>query len=76
MLRKATDKKGKDWDTILPYLLFTYREVPHTSTGFSPFELLYGRQVQGPLDILSETWQVSRVMVGPIQGGKVSGKGH
>ena len=60
MLRKATDKEGKDWDTLLPYLLFAYREVPHTSTGFSPFELLYGRQVRGPLDILSKTWQVSR----------------
>ena len=60
MLRKTTDKEGKDWDTLLPYLLFTYLEVPHTSTGFSPFELLYGRQVQGPMDVLNETWQVSK----------------
>ena len=59
MLRKAVVGEGKDWDTLLPYLLFAYREVPQASTGFSPFELLYGRQVRGPLDILSETWQVS-----------------
>ncbi len=58
MLKKATIKEGKDWDTLLPYLLFAYREVPQASTGF--FELLYGRQVRGPLDILSETWQVSK----------------
>ena len=56
MLRKATVREGKDWDTLLPYLLFAYREVPQASTGFSPFELLYGRC---PLDILSETWQES-----------------
>ena len=33
--------------------------MPQASTGFSPFELLYGRQVRGPLDILRETWEAS-----------------
>ncbi|KAL3973962.1 olfactory receptor [Sarotherodon galilaeus] len=32
------------------------REVPQASTGFSSFELLYGRQVRGPLDMLRENW--------------------
>ena len=41
MLRKAAVEEGKDWDKMLPYLLFAYREVPQASTGFSPFELLY-----------------------------------
>lgn len=36
MLRKAMDKEGKDWDKLLPYLLFAYREMPQASTGFSP----------------------------------------
>ena len=27
------------------------------STGFSPFKLLYKRQVRGPLDILRESWE-------------------
>ena len=35
MLRK-TAIKAKDWDKLLPYLLFSYREVPQASTGFSP----------------------------------------
>ena len=56
MLRKAAVKEGKDWDKLIPYLLFAYREVPQSSTGFSPFELLYGRTVRGPLDILRESW--------------------
>lgn len=56
MLRKAVTKEGKDWDKLIPYLLFTYREVPQASTGFSPFELLYGRAVKGPLDIIRDTW--------------------
>ena len=57
MLKKTVNKEGKDWDKLLPYLLFAYREVPQASTGFSPFELLYGRLVRGPLDILNESWQ-------------------
>ena len=59
MLRKTVSKEGKDWDWLLPYLLFAYREVPQASTGFSPFELLYGHQVHGPLDILKESWEAS-----------------
>lgn len=54
MLRKVV---AKDWDKLLPYLLFAYREMPQASTGFSPFELLYGRAVQGPLDVIRETWE-------------------
>ena len=59
MLRK-TALEGKDWDKLLPYLLFAYREVPQATTGFSPFELMYGRHVRGPLDILKETWKASK----------------
>ena len=40
----------------MPFLLFAYREVPHVSTGFSPFELLYARSVRGPPSILREVW--------------------
>ena len=57
MLRKATAIDGKDWDKLIPYLLFAYREVHRASTGFSPFELLYCRDVRGPLDNMRETWE-------------------
>ena len=60
MLRKAATEEGKDWDKLVPYLLFAYREVPQASTGFSPFELLYGWDVRGPLDILRESWESSQ----------------
>ena len=59
MLRKAATTEGKDWDKMIPYLLFAYREVPQASTGFSPFELLYGRSVQGPLDGLCQAWEAN-----------------
>ena len=59
MLRKTAVQEGKDWDLLIPYVLFAYREVPQSSTGFSPFELLYGREVRGPLDVVKETWEAS-----------------
>ena len=36
--------------------LFAYREVPQESLGFSPFDLIYGRSVHGPMAILKELW--------------------
>ncbi|GFW49165.1 retrovirus-related Pol polyprotein from transposon opus [Trichonephila clavipes] len=32
------------------------REISRSTTGVSPFQLLYGRQPQGPLPILKSTW--------------------
>ena len=57
MLRRTATDEGKDWDKLIPYVLFAYREVPQSSTGFSPFELVYGHAVRGPLDVLKETWE-------------------
>ena len=60
MLRKAAQTEGKDWDKLIPFLLFAYREVPQASMGFSPFELLYGMAVRGPLGILRESWEAAK----------------
>ena len=57
MLKKAMDTDGKNWDQLLPHVLFAVREVPQASTGFSPFELLYGRRPRGILDLAKETWE-------------------
>ena len=60
MVRKAAIEEEKDWDKVIPYLLFAYREVPQASTCLSPFELLYGRAVHGPLDVLRQTWEADK----------------
>ena len=56
MLRKMCAERPKDWDRYLPALLFAYREVPQESTKFSPFELMFGRTVRGPMMVLKELW--------------------
>ena len=56
MLMKVCVEKPKQWDRYLDAVLFAYREVPQESLGFSPFEMLYGRTVRGPMHILKELW--------------------
>lgn len=60
MLQKFVAGTGQNWDKWLPLLLFAYREVPQASTGFPPFELLYGWDVQGPLDLLRKSWEAPK----------------
>jgi len=56
MLKKLCVEKPKDWDRYIEPVLFAYREGPQESLGFSPFELLYGRTIRGPMAILRELW--------------------
>ena len=55
-LKRLCSEEPRQWDRYLPALLFALREAPSSSLGFSPFELLYGRHVRGPVAILKELW--------------------
>ncbi|ROT71565.1 hypothetical protein C7M84_010115 [Penaeus vannamei] len=61
MLKRMAAEQPKEWPRYLAPLLFAYREVPQSSLKFSPFELVYGRTVRGPLQILRELWDDSGV---------------
>ena len=56
ILKKLCSEHPQDWDRYLPALLFSYREATQESLGFSPFELLYGRTLRGPMQILKNLW--------------------
>ena len=56
MLKRLCSEQPRQWHRYINPLLFAYREVPQESTGFSPFELFYGRAVRGPMHILKELW--------------------
>ena len=56
MMKKLCSDQPRQWHRYINPLLFAYREVAQESTGFSPFELLYGRTVRGPMHILKELW--------------------
>ncbi|BHF79999.1 hypothetical protein SprV_0702312300 [Sparganum proliferum] len=40
---------GPSWDADLPQCLLAYRSATHSSTGHTPFALIYGREVRLPL---------------------------
>ncbi|KAL0098788.1 hypothetical protein PUN28_020735 [Cardiocondyla obscurior] len=47
-LKHYLNEEQTDWDEWLPYAMFTYNTTPHTATGFTPFELIYGHQALLP----------------------------
>jgi hypothetical protein len=56
MVRSMIDSFPGDWDGCVPWILFSYQEIPVEILGFSPFKLTFGRHVYGPLGMLNSTW--------------------
>ena len=52
MLRRLCNEQPRQWHRFVNLLLFAYREAPQEATGLSPFELLCGGTVRGPVQIL------------------------
>eukprot|EP00731_Ephydatia_muelleri_P009146 Em0004g1484a len=52
MLSMAVKDDERDWDLLLPTLLFAYRTSRHVTTGVTPFELMYGCDARLPEDVL------------------------
>ncbi len=57
MLRRVVVEDKRDWDLMIPYVLFGIHKVPQASTGFTPFELLFGWQPRCFLDVAKEAWE-------------------
>lgn len=54
MLKTSCESSHTFWDENLPYVLFAAREGLQSSLGCSPFELVFGHKVRGPLQMLQE----------------------
>ena len=54
MMRPYCLETKKDWDDGIHLLLFAARESVQESLGFSPFELVFGHCLRGPLMLLKE----------------------
>ena len=49
--------KNNDWDEFIPYLLFAICSTPNESVSLSPFQVIFGHLVRGPLELLREEWE-------------------
>ena len=54
MIRSYCFDTKKDWDEGIHLILFAVRESVQESLGVSPFELVFGHTVRGPLKLLKE----------------------
>ncbi|GFW92936.1 retrovirus-related Pol polyprotein from transposon 17.6 [Trichonephila clavipes] len=49
-------ESGEDWEGVLPLALFSLRTVAHESTGFSPTELVMGKNLRTPQTLVYDEW--------------------
>ena len=56
MLHHVIQQHGRQWHRIVPLVVWALREVPNSTTGVSPYMLVYGRVPRGPLAVLGESW--------------------
>lgn len=52
LLRTLPVERKRKWPQLLPQLLFAYNTTEHQSTGFSPYELMFGQKPRLPVDQL------------------------
>ena len=56
LLRKHTQQPGIEWDKCLPFVLWAYWGTSPETTGFSPYQIMHGREMNIPMDELACFW--------------------
>jgi len=54
MLGTLNNEQKKDWKKYIGHLVYSYNCVPHESTRYSPYELMFGRKPRLPIDATFE----------------------
>uniref|UniRef100_A0A2N9JAA8 Reverse transcriptase n=1 Tax=Fagus sylvatica TaxID=28930 RepID=A0A2N9JAA8_FAGSY len=52
LLRTVVHKNLKTWEDCLPFIEFAYNRAMHSTTSYSPFEIVYGFNPLTPLDLM------------------------
>ena len=54
MLGTLHSEQKKDWKRYIGHLVYSYNCIPHESTRYSPYELMFGRKPKLPIDATFE----------------------
>jgi len=52
MLKCMVNFSHDNWDTLLPSIMISYNSCVHATTNFTPYELMFGRQMKLPIDLI------------------------
>ena len=52
MLRAYCVDNKNNWDECIPFSMFAVCDTVQETLGFTPFELVFGHEVRGPLKAL------------------------
>ena len=55
MLSKYVSDNQRDWDGHLPLVVMAYRSSVHEATTFTPYFMMFGREICLPIDIMFGT---------------------
>ena len=50
LLKTLKSEEKADWPSHLPALVFAYNATPHASTGYQPYQLMFGCRAPAPCD--------------------------
>ena len=62
MLTKVMSENQKDWDEHLNFVISAYRGTVHSTSNFTPNQLLFGRENRAPMDLVFGSPEDERVV--------------
>lgn len=65
-LRTLSEEKKKKWAEYLPELVYSYNVTPHSTSGYSPYFLIFGQEPKLPIDHI-----LQRPVKGKVRGNWV-----
>lgn len=55
MLSKLVNGNQDNWDSLIPQTLLAYRTATQSSTGVTPYRMMFGREARLPVDVMVDS---------------------
>lgn len=59
MITCYVNETHDDWDELLPLLALAYNSAVHSTTKYTPYELMFGHKPKMPIDLVYQTPQIN-----------------